>query len=793
MVKNYLKIAFRNLLTNKTSSVINIGGLSIGMAVALLIGFWVWDELSFNQYHTNHSGIAQVMDVETVNGQRNTGELVALPLAEELRNKYASDFKYVSLVFPNFTHTVAIGDKRLAQPGEWVQADFPEMLSLTMLRGKRDALKDPSAVLLSQSLCKALFGSKDPMDEILKLDNMTTVRVAGIYKDLPLNSSFHDTKLFLTWDKALTVMNWLKENETKWDAHSVTLMVQLNDPEHIDKVNQKICGIVNQHLKSNNQELLLFPMDKWHLYAEFKNGKIKGGFIRYVWMFGLIGIFVLLLACINFMNLSTARSGKRSKEVGIRKAIGSLRVQLIWQFLTESLLMSFLAFILSLGWIELSLPYFNSLTGKEIALPILNLWFLISTFLFVIVVGFIAGSYPAFYLSGFNTIKVLRGTFRVGKMAALPRKALVVLQFTVSISLIIGTVIVYRQIQFAKNRPTGYNKAGLVSVTMNTPEIYDVPYNALRADLIETGAVADIAKSLTSSTEAPAEERDINWKGKDPRTTPIWGDVIVTHDFGHTIGWQLKQGRDFSRTFPTDTGSIILNEAAAKTIAFKNPVGQSIWFEGKNHIIIGVIRDMVMESPYNSIIPTIFVLGNAKDFYGALTIRIKPGLPTQKAIQRIEKVFKKYNPGGAFEYKFIDEGYAHKFADEVRIGYLSTCFASLAVFISCLGLFGLVSFIVEQRTKEIGIRKILGASVFSLWNLLSKEFAILVIISLLLSTPVSFYFMHSWLQNYEYRTTLSVWVFIAAGLSAFTITAVVVSLQTIKASIANPVKNLRVE
>jgi putative ABC transport system permease protein len=793
MVKNYLKITFRNLLTNKTSSVINIGGLSIGMAVALLIGLWVWEELSFNHCHPNHGKIAQVMDVETVNGQRNTGELVALPLAEELRNKYASDFKYVSLVFPNFTHTVAIGEKKLAQSGEWVQPDFPEMLSLTMIRGRWDALKDPSAVMLSQSLSKALFGYKDPMNQILKIDNMTNVRVGGVYEDLPLNSSFHDTKLFLSWDKALTVMNWLKDNQSKWDAPSVTMMVQLNDPVDLEKVNKKISGIVNRHLKSTNQELLLFPMDKWHLYGEFKNGKIAGGFIRYVWMFGIIGVFVLMLACINFMNLSTARSSKRAKEVGIRKAIGSLRGQLIWQFLSESLVMSFLAFILSLVWIILSLPYFNILTGREISLPIGSLWFLLSTLLFVIAVGLLAGSYPAFYLSGFNTIKVLKGTFRAGRLASLPRKALVVVQFTVSITLIIGTVIVYKQIQYAKNRPAGYNKAGLVSVTMNTPESYDAPYNALRADLIETGAVVDMAKSLTPSTESPAEERDINWKGKDPHTTPIWGDEIVTHDFGHTIGWQLKQGRDFSRTFATDTGSIILNEAAAKIIGFKNPVGESIWFEGKNHNIIGVVKDMIMESPYSSITPTIFVLGNSKDFYGALTIRLRPGLPTQESMQRIEKVFKKYNPGGAFEYKFIDEGYAHKFADEVRISYLSTCFASLAVFISCLGLFGLVSFVVEQRTKELGIRKVLGASVFSLWNLLSKEFAILVIISILLSTPIAYYFMHSWLQAYEYRTTLSAWVFMSAGFAALIITVVVVSLQTLKASIANPVKNLRVE
>jgi putative ABC transport system permease protein len=790
---NFLKTAWRGVCKNKISSVINVTGLSVGMAVAMLIGFWVWDELTFNFVHQNHNRIAQVMEIETINGERNTNDLIAIPLAEELRRNYANDFKRVAVVFPNFTHTVAIGDKKLSQSGEWVQPDLPEMLSLKMRAGNRNALSGPSAVLLSQSLAKALFGTADPMNKTLRLDNMTEVKVGGVYEDIPPNSTFHETKLFLSWDKALTVMTWLKDAQTQWDNRVQRIYVQLNDHVDMNLANDKIRNIIGQHVKNREEELLLFPMNKWHLYGEFKNGRISGGGIRYVWMFGLIGIFVLLLACINFMNLSTARSEKRAKEVGIRKAIGSSRSGLIWQFLGESLLVSFVALIVALAIVALSVPFFNLLTDKQLSVPISDPLFLLLILIFAVLTGIIAGSYPAFHLSAFDPVKALKGTFRTGRFESLPRKVLVVVQFTVSIALITGTIIVYRQIQFAKNRPVGYSRRGLLMVTMNTPEIYSAPYNALRNELIQTGAVTDMAKSSTPSTEAPENNTGVNWKGKNPDFIPVWGEVTVTHDFGNTIGWHITKGRDFSRALSTDSGSLILNEAAVKITGLKNPIGKSISWDGQHHTVIGVVKDMVMESPYQPVKPTAFCLGYAGDFYNALTIRINPNSPTHEAIEKIEKVFKKYNPGGSFEYKFIDEEYARKFSDEERTGNLATCFALLAIFISCLGLFGLTSFVAERRTREIGIRKLLGASVLSVWKLLTGEFVVLVFISFLLSTPVSYYFMHNWLENYSYRAGMPWWIFAATVTGALIITLVTVSFQAIKAALVNPVKSLRSE
>ncbi len=749
------------------------------------------DEVSFNFYHERHDNIAQLMDIETINGERNTSDIVAIPLADELRRNYASDFKHVAVVFPNFTHTVAIGDKRISQSGQWVQADFPEMLSLKMLEGKQNALKDPNAVLLSKSLSDALFGNLDAINKSIRLDNMTEVIVGGVYEDLPLSSTFHETKLFLSWDKALTVMSWLKEAQTQWDNRVQRIYVQLNDHIDMATANNNIKNLIAPHVKNRKEELMLYPMNKWHLYSDFKDGKISGGRISYVWMFAAIGIFVLFLACINFMNLSTARSQKRSKEVGIRKTLGSLRGQLIWQFLGESLLVVMLALVIALALVQLTIPFFNAITNKELFIPFTSIPFLASITIFGIVTGFVSGSYPALYLSAFDPIKVLKGTSCQGRYASIPRKVLIVVQFTVSITLMIGTIIVYRQIQFAKNRPVGYSRDGLIMVTMNTPESYGAPYNALRNELLETGVVDNMAKSSTPATEAPENNTDMTWNGKDPGTVPQWGEVVVTPDYGKTVGWKIKDGRDFPRTFATDSGALIINEMAAKVTRLKNPVGETISWGGKNHMIVGVVKDLVMESPFQQVKPAIFRMGYSDDFYNALSLRIKSTASVHDALSKIERVFKKYNPNGSFEYKFIDEEYARKFSDEERIGNLAACFTILAIFISCLGLFGLASFVAEQRTKEIGIRKVLGASVFNLWKLLSGEFVILVLISFIISFPFAYYLMYSWLQHYQYRTELIWWLFSLPLAGTLLITLITVSIKAIKAAVANPVNSLK--
>lgn len=794
MIKSYLTVAWRNLLKSKVYSAINIVGLATGMGVAILIGLWIWDELSFDAYHKNRSRLAQVMTTQTFNGETGTGQAVAMPLANELRTKYGSDFKNVSMASWNFGHVLAVGDKKISAEGMWVEPVFPSMFSLKMLKGNVAAgLNDPSSIVLSSFVAKALFGNENPINKVVKLDNKENYNVTAVYEDLPRNSTLYETQILLSWNKYINTEPWLKEAMKQWGNHSFQAFVLLPEHGDFDKTTAKIKNASMVHLKEaedGKEELVLQPMDNWRLYNEFKNGKLAGGRIQFVWLFGIIGVFVLLLACINFMNLSTARSEKRAKEVGIRKTVGSLRNQLIKQFLMESIVVAFLALVFALILVALLLPFFNSLADKQMKLPGGNLVFWMFILGFTFFTGIVSGSYPAFYLSGFEPIKVLKGTFRVGKYASLPRKILVVVQFTISIALIIGTIIVYRQIQFAKDRPVGYTREGLITVNMNTPDLYG-HYDAIRNDLLATGVVENMAQSSSPTTNVYSNQIGFNWEGKDPNSLPLFGTIGVTQDFGKTIGWKIKEGRDFSREFGTDTTSLILNEAAVTLTGIKEIVGKTILWNDKKFTVVGVIKDMVMQSPYEPVKPTLFAMD--PNWASIITVRIKPSIAMSAALPKIEKVFRKYNPGSPFENDFTDEEYAKKFADEERIGDLSTFFAILAVFISCLGLFGLASFVAEQRTKEIGVRKVLGASIFNLWRMLSKDFVVLVIVSCLIAIPFTWYFLHQWLQRYTYRTDISWWIFMIAALGALFITMATVSFQAIKAAIANPVKSLRTE
>ncbi|MBC7922014.1 MAG: ABC transporter permease, partial [Ferruginibacter sp.] len=679
MLRSYLNIAFRNLLRHKAFSFINVAGLSVGMAVAILIGLWVWDEFSFDRYHRNHDRLARVMATQTDNdGARITFPNIVVPLENELRTKYAGDFQRLSLTWTS-TNVLAVGDKKISRSGRWAQPDLPEMLTLPLRKGSYSAFKDPSSILLSQSVATALFGNADPVNKVVRVDNRTDMKVADVYEDLPRNTTFYETKFLLPWDNKANGWN---TQTAAWDDHGCELFVQVNDRVDFDQTTAKIKGITQPHVKGSNEQTLLHPMEQWHLYSEFKNGIVDGGRIQLVWLFGIIGGFVLLLACINFMNLSTARSEKRAKEVGIRKAVGSARGQLIGQFLGESLLVAFLAFILAIFLVQVSLPFFNGLADKAVFIPWNTPWFWLLTLGFTLFTGLVSGSYPAFYLSGFKPINVLKGTFRAGRLASLPRKVLVVLQFTVSITLIIGTLIVFRQIQFAKSRPVGYTREGLITVVMNTPELYQ-RYDALRRDLIQTGAADEMAQSNSSPTQIWSNNSGFDWQGKDPNADPLFGTIAVTHDFGRTVGWEITEGRDFSRAHPTDSGAFILNESAVKLSGLKNPVGKTMKWNDKDHLITGVVKDMVMDSPYQPTVPTIFHMEYG--WVNLIVVRIKPDVPLRQALSKIEPVFRKYNPGSPFDYQFTDEEYAKKFSDEERIGHLATFFATLAIFISGLG------------------------------------------------------------------------------------------------------------
>lgn len=792
MISNYFKIAFRQLLKNKGYSSINIGGLAVGMAVSMLIGLWMYDELMYNTYHKNYDRIARVLQNQTFNGEVETWFGQAMQLGPELRNTYGNNFEYI--VRASFTQNeiLSVGDKVLTKSGNYMESGSPDMLTLHMLKGTSAGLQELNSILLSQSTAKAFFGDTDPVGQLMKINNDLDVKVTGVYEDLPANSDFANLEFIASWE--LMVKSQDLEKIAGWGNSWFQTFVQIADNTQMEKVS---AAIKDAKLKNDpdgakfKPEIFLFPMSRWHLYSDFKNGISTGGRIEFVWLFGIIGAFVLMLACINFMNLSTARSEKRAKEVGIRKTVGSVRSQLIIQFLSESLLITAFAFVLSILLMVLFLPFFNEMADKKMVIPWTNPIFWIAGIGFSLLTGILAGSYPALYLSSFRPVQVLKGTFRVGRFAAIPRKALVVLQFTVSVTLIIGTLIVFRQIQFVKNRPVGYTRDGLVSIGIRTEEMRK-GYEVFRNDLLGTGAVKEVAQSASTAATAGTTNSGFQWKGKDPAMQDELYTVAITHEYGKAVDWQIAGGRDFSKTFATDSAGFILNETAVKYMGLDNPIGESIKAFGRTYTVIGVVKDIVMQSIYEPVKPMVFYIDVFKRV-NFITVKLNPQVSASEALSKIETVYKKHYPSAPFEYTFVDEEFTAKYASEERVGKLSSIFAILAIFISCLGLFGLASFMAERRFKEIGVRKVLGASIFNLWALLSKDFVGLVMLSLLIASPLAYYFMDSWLEKYEYRTPISLWIFIIAGLAAFVVTLLTVSFQAIKAALVNPIKSLRDE
>ena len=796
MIKNYFRIALRSLAKNRVYSFINIMGLAIGMAVVILISLWMWDELSYNKTFPTYDRIARIMVTQTRGNDVSTNESTPIPLAADLRTRYTGDFKKVATTSWNSLHILTVGDKRLNKQGMFVEPDMIDILGLRTLDGSKATLDDPSSILISQSIATALFGSDDATGKSLKFDDSTVFRVAGVFTDMPHSSEFMAVNYFAPWANYRQTHPWVKQAETSWSENSFQSFALLQDHADLDQVRNRVKGAEEGHGLTDKPVVVIHPMSRWHLYNAFWNGKNIGGAIQYVWMFGIIGVFVLLLACINFMNLSTARSEKRAKEVGIRKSVGSLRGQLIGQFLGESIFMALLSFMLSLLLVQAALPWFNTVADKEMHIFWNSLYFWLPALGLTLLVGLIAGSYPAFYLSSFNPVKVLKGTFKAGRTAALPRQVLIVIQFTVSVALIIGTIIVFEQVLYVKDRPIGYSRDGLISVDILND---DIPHHfaALRQELIQSGAVADACMSSSPTTDVWNNQSGFTWEGKDPTMTPTFAVFWNTIDYGSTIGYQFLAGRDFSRDFPSDSLGMILNETAVRYMGLKKPIGARVKFVHGNadpqyYHVIGVVKDMVMQSPFAPVKQAIYM----QDFnnnVNVVAVKIHPNVSAAQALPTIGAIFKTYNPLVPFEYTFNDEAYAQKFAMEDRIGKLASFFTILAIFISCMGLFGLASFMAEQRIKEIGVRKVLGASVLHLWGLLSRDFLGLVGLSFFIAVPLAWYVMSGWLRHYSYRVTISAWVFVATVLLAVMITLATVSWQAIRAAMANPVRSLRTE
>jgi putative ABC transport system permease protein len=793
MFKTYFKIGLRNLLKNKGYSLINVGGLTLGMVVAMLIGLWVYDELTFNSYHPTYNRVAQVMIHNTSNKEIRTGTSHPEVLATELRTLYGDDFKYVVHSIWTDPHTLTYGDKILTQTGNFFDPEITELLDLKMIDGAKDGLKNMNSILISESVANAYFENGEAVGKSMRIDDRMDVLVAGVYEDIPDNSTFKDLKLLMPWELYLSQNKWIREMSDPWSSNFTQVWVRLADHADMEQVSAKIKDVLLNRVSEAGRRyqptMFLHPMSKWHLYSRFENGVNTGGRIDNVWLFATTGTFVLLLACINFMNLSTARSEKRSREVGIRKSIGSLRSQLILQFFTESVMVAFFAFLLSIVVVALMLPTFNEIADKNITLPWSKPVFWLIAVGFSIVTGLLAGLYPALFLSSFQPIKVLKGTFKAGRYSSLPRKALVVVQFTISITLIIGTMVVYQQVKYGQSRAVGYSRDGLMSVDLNWDRIKH--FEAMRNELITNGTILEMAQSGSPPTEVWSANSAFNWEGKDPNQTVSFPNNAVSHEYGKTVGWEIKEGRDFSRDFASDSAAFIMNESAAKFIGLKDPIGKTMTWKRKPYTIVGIVKDLLVESPYTKVRPSLFHVSTNNINVGL--IRLNPQVNMQDAVANVEAIFRKYNPSSPFQATFVDEEFNRKFGNEQRIGTLASFFAMLAIIISCLGLFGLASFVAEQRTKEMGIRKVLGASVASLWQMLSRDFVILVMVSCIISVPLGYYYLNSWLQSYEYHTTIPWWVFASTCAGALIITIITVSFRAIKAALMNPVKSLRSE
>lgn len=789
MLRNYIKIAWRNIVNNKAYTAINVLGLAAGMAVALMIALWVANEYSYDKFLPNADRVYQVRRNFNSNGETLTFSSTSLKLSDVLHT--IPEIESVAPTDWTGTHGLMVGDKKLSISGIQAGSDFLKIFSYTMLQGNRSsALSDAYSIVLTKATAIALFGTENVINKVVRIDNAYNLKVTGVMQDIPSNSSMQ-FRFVIPFSLLEQTQSYMKGAHASFGNNGYQLFTKLKPGVSYTKLAAKIKNIEKgeDNINAKNSEVIMQPMLDWHLYSDYKNGVASTGFIDYVRIFSVIGVLVLLIACVNFINLTTARSEKRAREVGIRKAIGSQRQHLIFQFLTESALITLISFVCSIFFVQIVLGPFNALTGTTIAIPFSNVAFWLIAIGCVLLTALIAGSRPAFYLSSFNPVKVLKGTIQVGRSASYSRKILVIMQFSCSIALIISTVVIYRQIQYAKNRPNGYDINRLMATNSN--DDLGKHFDAFKNELIQSGMVQSISSASSAVTDIDMHNDIDQWPGKFAGETVEMGVIAVANDYFKTVSMKMLAGRDFNNAI-SDSLNIVFNEAAVKRLRLKgDPISQVITYGGKQRKIIGVVKNALMLSPFAQADPTMFLYNN--DPHGNMIYRLSSKINSHDAMDKIGQVFSKYSPAYPYTYRFVDDDYNRKFGQEVLVGKLAGIFAGLAIFISCLGLFGLAAYIAEQRTKEIGVRKVLGATVSQLWFLLSKDFVLLVLISCVIASPVAFYFLQGWLQKYDYRITVGPGVFIISALAAIVITLVTISFQAIKAAIANPVKSLRSE
>ena len=790
MFKNYFLVTLRNLLKNKVYSFINIAGLSIGIACSLLILLWVYDELSFDRFIPKKDRLYQVWINAEFDGKINSWTSLPLPVHMGLKNQH-TNINNTTAADWGSTHLLTVGETRVEPRGYYVGDEFLTMFEFPILKGASadQALKDPSSIVITEGTAKALFGDQDPLNQIIKLDNKDELKVVAVLKDVPPNSSFQFGFL-LPWS-LYTTRDWVKRNLDNWGNNSFQMYVELNDPLKQAETEKAVANLIMEHEKEKdfNRQLFFHPLLDWQLHSNFENGKATGGRIEYVRMFSTIAIFVLVIACINFMNLATARSERRAREVGIRKSVGSKRVEIIMQFIGESLFISLLAFGIAILLTELALPFYNTLVSKKLFIDYLSTQFLLFATGLIFLTGILAGSYPAFYLSSFQPVKVLKGKVQVGKSASTPRKVLVTMQFGFSILLIIGTIVIYKQIQYVKARDLGYDQENLITVEYTDGIAKN--FRPLKQELLTSGVVASVTKSNSPITDIWSNNF-LGWPGKPEERKVIFTTIACEYDYLKTMGIKILEGRDFSEDFKSDTTAIIINKAGLDLMNLENPLGTQLDLWGKKRTLIGIVDNVLMGSPYQPINPMFMVMD--PEWSNSVTIRLSKTSDLPASLRKVEDIFKKYNPAYPFTYDFADVEFAKKFSSINMISSLAVLFATLAIIITGLGLFGLAAFTAEQRTKEIGIRKVMGASVPGLVGLISKDFSILVMIAFVISSPASWWLLNNMvLDKYQYRIDIPWWVFPVTGVVALSFALMIVATQALRAAHANPVNSLRNE
>lgn len=789
MFRNLLIVAVRNLRKNAFYSFINIAGLSLGITCSVLIILWVIDETSFDKFHPKADHLYQVWINAHFDGRINSWTSVPLPTYEAMKTADANIVR-VAVTDWGYDHLLtATDDKGISKRGFYVSEEFLEMFQFPLIAGSAEqVLDDASNIVITESTAKALFGDEDPLDKTIRVDNQYDLKVSGILRDVPPNSSFQFDFL-LPYKHWRSVNNWVVENEDNWGNYSFQVFVELNTPENKESVEAAIRHMLAEHGQDEEikHEFFLYPLLRWRLYSHFENGVEAGGMSDYVQLFTIIAVFIIIIACINFMNLATARSERRAKEVGIRKSIGSRRRELILQFIGESTLLAFISCAIAIVAAQLLLPYYNMLVDKKLFINYSSVWFWISAIGLVVVTGVIAGSYPAFYLSGFQPTKVLKGKPHIGKGASIPRKVLVTLQLGFSIFLIISMLVIYKQIQIAKNRDVGYSQENLITIRVN--EDYRKNLRPIKLELLASGVVESMVRSNSAITEINSNNF-LSWPGKPDNLQVIFTTIVTDYDWAKTMGVKMLMGRDFSEDFPSDSTAIVVNKAAIDLMGLEDPIGTELELWGEKRTLIGVCDNVLMGSPYEQVKPMFAVLD---DWGGAITIRLKPTNDLQTALTTVESVFTKYAPAYPFEYTFVDEDFQKKFSTINLTSRLASLFAVLAVIITGLGLYGLAAFTAEQRTKEIGIRKVLGASVASVVNLICRDFTLLVVVAFAIWAPLSAWAMDIYLERYTIRTDIAWWIFPVTGAIALVFALLIVSVQALRAAHTNPVNSLRHE